>query len=612
MRQAAAARWLLLAALGACEAEPSVPRLRGPCERARITALRPSSMITEVDLLLVLDDSPGGGEVGDRFPDALLALVHALVTGDDDADGVADARATFSLQVGVVTTDLGAGPLDTPDCAPGSGRDAVLLTRSAGPGCAVARGSGIFELRGSASPAEASELACVAQTSTAGCAYPQPLEAALLALSPALATTYTRPGYVPPRFADATGTPEARPGHGCGPGEACANAGFLRPGSVLAVVLVTGRDDCSSADARVMDASDTRYGDGAPLVRCATASRAGALRPIERFVDGLLGLRRDPARMVFAVIAGTPPDLDGASAGEMLIDSRLSPVIAPAGDAVAPSCTTPDGVDVTPPRRILEVAEGLRSSGVTTVVRSVCGPSLDPAIDAIVGAVREAQGGVCLPRSLSGTWTGERMWDCTLYELLATGSAVRCADLPGRLHAEWVHEPTGDRERCLLARAATVDQPGWLPIVDPDDSFECEVPPEPGVALAGGITLAAGSEVQSECAVLPAGSTLDVRCDADAVAARHCSIGTWCVPGDPDPCTLGAPTDTRLVCDAIDRVCALPCAHHADCATATSEPLCDLRTYAEAAGPELELREPLASRIRGTCVPSTCRAEPEP
>src|SRR6185436_14987126 len=67
-----------------------------------------------------------------------------------------------------------------------------------------------------------------------------------------------------------------------------ANAGFLRPDSLLVVVMVTDEDDCSTAVSDIWNPlSGTHTGD--LNVRCANYD--DELYPISRFVDGLRSLR---------------------------------------------------------------------------------------------------------------------------------------------------------------------------------------------------------------------------------------------------------------------------------------------------------------------------------
>jgi hypothetical protein len=78
-------------------------------------------------------------------------------------------------------------------------------------------------------------------------------------VSSAAPTAWTAPGFTPPVFHGATR------GHADG-----ANAGFLRPGSTLAIVLLSDSDDCSAEDVELFDPGSAIYGSTDLNLRCST------------------------------------------------------------------------------------------------------------------------------------------------------------------------------------------------------------------------------------------------------------------------------------------------------------------------------------------------------
>ena len=94
------------------------------------------------------------------------------------------------------------------------------------------------------------------------------------------------------------------------------NQGFLRDSSLLAVVVVTDEDDCSSRDLDLYDISPQAPGFpqypiplnsmGAPSPNLQCPEYRGAQYDVDkRYVAGLLALRPDASDLlVFAVIAG--------------------------------------------------------------------------------------------------------------------------------------------------------------------------------------------------------------------------------------------------------------------------------------------------------------------
>lgn len=384
---------------------------------------------TRVDLLFVVDSSHLGAAARDALPAQAARIVRVLGTGDLDGDGTPEFDASgMSLRAGVITTDLGS-----PACASGSGDDAVLRSASAcgahPPVIALDRGGDVERA--------ASEVACAVQVGTTGCESEQPLEAALKALSPALATTWTAADYTPPTFADGNG-------HALG-----ANAGLVRDRSALVIVLITDEDDCSVADGELLDPESARYGDVPMPLRCVLGP--DALHPVERYVRGLMSLRTTDSPLVFVALVGAPPDVEPASrAAEydaLLVHPAMQVEVDRATEQLRPSCTAPDAV-AQPPRRIVETARALDRAGAHTRVVSLCG---DDESDAVIEPIVSSIAGFapCLPRDFA------RPEECVLQELLPAGSPLRCDELAGRRHAGWLG--TGDvrRERCQVDHVAS-------------------------------------------------------------------------------------------------------------------------------------------------------------
>lgn len=154
---------------------------------------------------------------------------------------------------------------------------------------------------GTPDAAEAQALACLLPQGIDGCGYESPLEAMLQALDP------------------------SAPWNGDG--------GFLRPGALLAIVLVTDESDCSIADVSVME--DPTYQEVDPATGSKRASSAicwnagmscgsadaqgvyaecaptddGALHPLSRYTDLLVAeiRERQGKRVVMQAIVGVPP-----------------------------------------------------------------------------------------------------------------------------------------------------------------------------------------------------------------------------------------------------------------------------------------------------------------
>lgn len=324
-----------------------------------------------VDVLFVVDNSQSMDEEQASLAAEMPRLVQALVDPPDiDGDGMPDWNPIANLQLGVITTDLGAGGARIGSCERPLGGDGILRNVGDPSDFACLRRFPRFLTFGAA-PGEVdrvvNDLACIVNVGTDGCGQEQHLEATLKALTPATSSiTFTR----------------GSRGHGDG-----ANAGFLREGSFLAVVVVSDEDDCSASDPLLFDPESTRY-TVHPNVRCAI-HEAEALHPIERFLDGIDAVRSGPAdRFALAIIGGVPLDLvsgDDPLYTAMLADPRMAFMVDPEEpDEPIPSCDVPGRGVAYPPTRLVRAAAAIAPA---STVQSICQEDLRPAVGALVGLI---------------------------------------------------------------------------------------------------------------------------------------------------------------------------------------------------------------------------------
>lgn len=291
-------------------------------------------------------------------------LLRGLVTGDIDDDGTPDSPGFDSLQLGMVTTDMGVGGHVVPTCGNAMrGDDGILSTsgNTALSGCDATYPAIAMLDVSSDFQASAAELSCVLQPGIAGCGFEQPLEAALKAVTPSGSTLSFAYGDT---------------GHGDG-----ANAGFLRPDSLLIVIVVSDENDCSAADLDLFNQNSGTYTTNLGL-RCF--NHPAALHPAQRYVDGLLALRPDPSRLVFAAVTGVPPNLVASDYQTILDDAAMQEMIdTQQPSRLVTSCDTSDG-PAYPPRRLIEVARDLQAAGAETALESICNPSYSGIVDRIL------------------------------------------------------------------------------------------------------------------------------------------------------------------------------------------------------------------------------------
>ena len=603
-----------------------------PCTRSSVGQRIQVTNVDNVDLLFMVDNSNSMAEEQVNLVAELPRLVRVLASGDRDNDGTRDFNPVKSLHVGIITSDMGAGPnTGVPTCARGLGDDGILRNRSrltTAP-CMATYPSGIFEFDRERmdDPNEfGATVGCVANIGTGGCGFEQQLEASLKAVTPITASSSNRPGYAPPRFVSADGIPDAVAGNADSPG----NAGFLRPNSALAIVLVTDEEDCSVRDYGLFVSGDPRFA-GVPLnLRCNTFGDPGAgyIHPVDRYVSGFLGLRTDPNLLIFSGIVGIPPTteslaLSGNYSG-ILADPNMIPTPNAEGTNLNPSCSTMNGVAY-PPIRIVQTAAGLASAGAAVSLSSICSPSFQPAIDTIIAKIADALRGACLPRALNAAADGTV--DCEVYELLPAagteGVISNCDDpgLPGRTFAETVVEDDGPpRQLCRVnqvERANIDSQPGWYyDDFDPDLADTCGATPQ-RIAFTGMAPPATGSEVRLEClqTIALGNGGVDVSCDGDE-GTSGCNIGMFCEDPLANVCNTGYSLPggatgggAQLGCDPVERLCGVPCTSDATCTSAgLLGYVCDTRTNEVAAGPDgvADVPESLRGSPRNYCVNPTC------
>ena len=302
-----------------------------------------SEVPDQLDVLLVIENTSSMAAAQARLAAQLPRFVHQLLAGDSDGDGSGDFFPPRSLHVGIVDTDMGpGGTAGTANCDVGFGDDGLMQTRLAHPraGCRSDYLSSypgrIFDFTMGApvsDAAYAADVACMTQIGTDGCGFAAPLEAALKAISLTPAATgdspvsWTHPGYRPPVFFGGTF------GHGDDP---ATNGNFLFPFGTTAVVLLATHDDCSTDMPQIFSLDDAMFSATNINLRCHTFG--DRLYPIERYADGLVGLRAAPHELVLSVIEGVPTDLAGSDPAVILADPRMLPRIDPAhADRLVPA-----------------------------------------------------------------------------------------------------------------------------------------------------------------------------------------------------------------------------------------------------------------------------------
>lgn len=360
-----------------------------PCTTAGVSNSVPIEDVKNVDLLFMVDDSGSMSEEQEKLRAEFPNMIRALITGDTDlATPGNEWPAVESLRVAVVTSDMGVAGVGHV-----AGTTSVKISSCGGldPERAHYGEDGSFRLQGhsvvsfgtttvdcdqdnngvddsvtaaqlpdfltfdmTANPSVdvdeyVRRVSCYTNTGTAGCAYEQQLESMLKAITPSdAATADALPGG---RFyyQDDDGMDHSARGLGQGTdtntttednADVTANGGWLRDDSLIAVVMVTDEDDCSSKDRRVfnynymngLDPNDPyidQYGPYQSQTRCARHPELTF--NATRYVEGLHNLRAGRENMlVFAAITGVPPDLtdDHTTSGHIEGTDNLADIVA--------------------------------------------------------------------------------------------------------------------------------------------------------------------------------------------------------------------------------------------------------------------------------------------
>ncbi|MBW2212752.1 MAG: hypothetical protein JRG67_17255, partial [Deltaproteobacteria bacterium] len=283
------------------------------------------------------------------------------------------------------------------------------------------------------------------------------------------------------------------------------NGGFNRDGALLAVILITDEDDCSTTDPRVFDiearASNPYQGPFTSMgqlqfnLRCSEHNLKDddgnelVLQKISRYVDEIAALKDDPSQVVFAAITGIPEDSaldrenfnsDEERYAGILTHANMKEIADPArkvdqpDQQLAPACTSTDEFDqeslAFPARRIVETMQRLAAgnTGVGTVVESICADDYAPALNAIIDRIAAALRQLCLPRPLNRN--SQDLVGCEVREVQPEGSTCATA---GRGREE---EPVGTEDVGTDA--------------DPDMREVCRItqlPSDPAVGVPGGL-----------------------------------------------------------------------------------------------------------------------------
>ncbi len=565
-----------IATTASCNNRPLSPL--NPCTINGVVQNVPVNPQRALDVLFIIDDSPSMLEEQSKLALQVPRLVNLLLTGGIDVDmstPVGEFPAVESLHVGIITPDLGYSTEP-----PHSFTAGVDFNPTSA--CSENGKAGFMQVEGLIDDDDNSgtpRVMCTAQTPPAGTIYLNYPEGA-----------FTQADFVND-VECVTGQTD-----GCGfeqqleailaQDRNSANGGFSRQDALLAVILITDEDDCSTTDPRVFDTVPnpgnpfqgpfTPAGDVKFNLRCFEHN--SALQTIERYVAGIGELKDDPSQVVFAAITGIPEDAALDDMNFATDRDRYDAILAhpdmvertnPADDddpsqQLVPACGagSPDGAAV-PGRRIVEVARGLADAniGVGTVVESICASDYSPALNAIVERIAAALRQLCLPRPLNRN--SEDLVGCEVREVQPEGAT--CAEVADRGREPEAVANEDGREVCRIIQlpsnaASGVPQGlGWF-----YDDFTMETQEacffnedRQRVRFTEDAEPLSGTRIRFECLQTAPPNDVDVGWPCDIESDCDRSAESLAEQYDRD--------NLSLACDPDTKTCQLSCTGNAEC-----------------------------------------------
>jgi hypothetical protein len=359
-----------------------------PCDGMHMALEVTSTEVPPVDILVVVDNSMSMAEEQASLVEAFPVLLRGILESTDRA-------RVDDLHVGVVSTDMGTGGYSVETCFDPVDGDDGILQHTPNPSVAGCDSSYpsylsyIAEPPGSVAVDELSrDFGCIATLGIDGCGFEQQLEAGKRALV------------------------DHRDG---------ANAGFLRPDSLVVVLTVTDEEDCSVTEGgeRIFDTMDCTLGH--LCLRCF--HHPELMEPVESYIGALRALRTDPDRLLAAFLVGVPLHEDclgrGSEIPYCLQHAAMMSTVDPVSmTRLVPSCVTPTG-EAYPPRRMVEVARAL---GESAYVSSICTDDFRPAMEDLADMILEKIGPVApippLPVEADAEDPSLCRASCTIVEVL--------------------------------------------------------------------------------------------------------------------------------------------------------------------------------------------------
>lgn len=370
---------LAISATG-CFIDPPLCDRPGSCVPPPVEEVEVLTTTPNLDVLFVVDDS---GSMAEKQT-ALRAAFPSLISKLSALEG-----GLPNLHLAVVSSDMGTSAFD--------GQTGPAIGSPGNGGCTGTGKGGVFQLGSATLSSEDDLFATVARDGTRN------FEGELAAVFDQMATLGSRGcGFEQPLAAI----------HAALSGDIAENAGFLRPGANLAVIVLSDEDDCSAAhtslfgpDSLELGALDSfrcfRFGvecdqDTSFIgtkTNCKPAGSQHITNP-DPIAETLLSKKQDARRVMFGGIVGAP--------GQVEVVSQPPPGGGTASPKVDAACRfrPPGGTfDLTadPAIRLTAFADHFTVSKI----ESICSADLSPAASRLGESIAAMMNDTCVPAEFS-------------------------------------------------------------------------------------------------------------------------------------------------------------------------------------------------------------------
>lgn len=372
----------------------------------------------DIDILFVIDNSASTTDKQTIFAQNFPKFVDAL-------DAFPTGRPNLHIGVVTSTVDIGAQGF-APGCpSPAPNDNGLLQNTPRVSGCPtpsgrfisdVKNGSGGRTVNYDTTAGLAAVFSCIAQVGATGCGFESDLEAMKRALDG------TRP----------------------------ENAGFIRPGAFLAVVILTDEDDASTKDPAVFMLGSANTGpgdfrvqplyaykcDSGPISSTGSGSYTGCTPRTDSYLQDpafyfqFLTTVKPPEQIVVAIVMGDPKlDANGKA------DITTGPITSPFMQSLAlePSCTATINGNATIARPGIRLASFLSNFGANRGRSyTICQPDYSAALtdigNLLFNAVSPCLEGDVDTRDIDTSAPGTQL-DCTVTDIQNQGTSSETSSL---------------------------------------------------------------------------------------------------------------------------------------------------------------------------------------